>query len=84
METKFAPQAERQREKREKHPRLLMKIDDAVFYLGENPYAGKLLKGKWEEVRSYRVENWRILYKAFKSDIVVLIISISDRKASYR
>jgi len=84
MEIRFAPKAEHQREMLEQQPRLLEKIDSAIFYLGDNPYSGKLLKGKWKGVRSYRIENWRILYRVFKGELVILILSISDRKRAYR
>lgn len=47
-------------------------------------YSGKDLGGEMAGIRSFRVGTWRILYRVFRERLIVLIISVGDRKEVYR
>ena len=51
--------------------------------LADHPELGKrltgLLGGRW----SYRAGDWRILYKVFKGELVVLILTVGHRRDFY-
>ncbi|MBF0570099.1 MAG: type II toxin-antitoxin system mRNA interferase toxin, RelE/StbE family [Candidatus Omnitrophica bacterium] len=49
-----------------------------------NPLAGKPLSGPFTGVRSYRVGIIRILYKAYKDRLVIVILRVDHRKNVYR
>ena len=48
-----------------------------------NPYAGKALAGRYRGLYSYRFSSYRIVYELRKKHLVVLILSISQRKDVY-
>lgn len=52
-----------------------------VQILKENPYAGKLLKGRWEGTYSMRIGHYRIIY-LISSDKVILL-TVGHRKSVY-
>jgi len=84
MEIEFTSKALRQRRSIKRNFLLFERIETALDAIAENPYEGKLLGGEWEGVRSYRVGDWRILYKVFEKRLLVLVLSIADRKEAYR
>lgn len=59
------------------------RVGKAVLRLSEHPELGKpltgLLSGRW----SYRVGDWRILYKVRKSELLVLILTVGHRRDVY-
>lgn len=59
------------------------RVGKAILRLCEHPELGKpltgLLSGRW----SYRVGDWRILYKIRKSELVVLILTVGHRRDVY-
>ena len=65
--------------------RLKEKIRTAVEYIAQDPVAAgkpltKELKGRW----SYRVESYRIIYRIYKTEVLVLILTVGHRKEVYK
>ncbi|MFH1725995.1 MAG: type II toxin-antitoxin system RelE/ParE family toxin [Elusimicrobiota bacterium] len=60
------------------------RIRKAIKKLSEHPASGKcltgLLSGRW----SYRVGDWRILYKVRKSELLILILTAGHRREIYK
>ena len=59
------------------------RIRKAISRISEHPELGKpltgLLSGRW----SYRVGDWRILYKIRKSELVILVLTVGHRSSVY-
>lgn len=59
------------------------RVGKAIVRLAEHPESGEpltgLLSGRW----SYRVGDWRVLYKVRKSEVVVLILTVGHRSDVY-
>lgn len=59
------------------------RVRKEIERLAVHPELGKkltgLLSGRW----SYRVGDWRILYKVYKGDLVVLILTVGHRREVY-
>ena len=49
-----------------------------------NPLIGKPLNFDFEGTRSYRLGNLRILYRPYKTKLIIVIIRIDHRKNVYR
>lgn len=60
------------------------RIFAALAVLASNPYAGKGLEGEWKGEWSYRVWPYRILYKIYKKELIILIIRIGHRGGVYK
>ncbi len=60
------------------------RIRKAIKRLSEHPELGKrltgLLSGRW----SYRVGDWRILYKVRKSELFILVLTVGHRREIYK
>ena len=57
-----------------------------VPVLGEieaNPFLGKKLHGKREGQYSFRVWPYRIVYKVYKNELLILVIDFGDRRDVY-
>jgi mRNA interferase RelE/StbE len=65
------------------HPILKANIRRALQLIGQNPYAGKLLKDELANLRSYRVKKYRIIYRIFDQDKILEIVAIGPRKRIY-
>lgn len=52
--------------------------------LAKNPFQGKKLQGKLEGVYSYRVWPYRIIYKIYKTQLLIIIIHIGQRQGVYK
>ncbi len=68
---------------RKLHPTLKANIRRALQLIGQNPYAGKLLKEELANLRSYRVKKYRIIYRVFDQDKILEIVAIGPRKRIY-
>ncbi len=56
----------------------------AIFaVIAVNPYGGKKLGGERKDEWSYRVWPYRVIYKIFKKELVVLIIITGHRQGVY-
>jgi len=57
------------------------RLKEAIKFIAKNPFRGKKLKGKLKSLRSYRVGNYRIIYRVTEEGIE--IVSIAHRKDVY-
>jgi len=60
------------------------RITAALFDLKKDPHLGKPLKGKFMELYSLRVWPYRIIYKTYKKELIILIIRIGHRQGIYK
>ena len=59
------------------------RVGKAISRLSENPELGKRLTGLLSDRWSYRVGDWRILYKIRKKELVILILTVGHRRDVY-
>lgn len=59
------------------------RIIAALRSLEVNPYIGKKLRGEYRDQWSYNVWPYRIIYKIYKNELVVLIVRIGHRQGVY-
>lgn len=59
------------------------RVAKAVGRLRENPELGKRLTGLLSDRFSYRVGDWRILYKIRRHELLVLILTVGHRRDVY-
>lgn len=59
------------------------KILEALPLITGNPFLGKKLKGEISGLYSYRVWPYRIIYKIYKSMLIVVVIEIGHRQGIY-
>ena len=84
MKVKISRHVERQLKKLKRNPILIERLHEGMRALGDNPYLGKDLGGELAGIFSYRVGDWRILYRIFKTRLIVLVVNIAHRKEVYR
>ena len=49
----------------------------------KDPFNGKALEGELKGIRSWRVGEYRILYRILKQELLVLVINIGNRQGVY-
>lgn len=59
------------------------RVGKAISRLSDNPALGKRLTGLLSDRYSYRVGDWRILYKIRKKELVVLVLTVGHRRDVY-
>lgn len=59
------------------------RVGKAILRLSENPELGKCLTGLLSDRWSYRVGDWRILYKIRKRELVILVLTVGHRSDVY-
>lgn len=59
------------------------RVEKAISRLSENPELGKRLTGLLSDRWSYRVGDWRILYKIRKKELVILVLTVGHRRDVY-
>lgn len=59
------------------------RVGKAIIRLSGHPELGKRLTGLLSDRWSYRVGDWRILYKVRKSELVILILTVGHRSDIY-
>ena len=59
------------------------RVGKAILRLSENPELGKRLTGLLSDRWSYRVGDWRILYKIRKRELVILVLTVGHRSDVY-
>lgn len=64
--------------------KLKNQIADKLEKLAENPHLGIPLQGPLKGLLSYHVGKLRIIYKIKKEEIIIIVLSISYRRESYR
>lgn len=65
-------------------PRDYQKVLAVLTQLAINPYAGKKLDGELGGSYSYRVWPYRIVYKIYKKQLVVMVLNIGHRQGVYK
>lgn len=63
---------------------LYKRIANVLDSLQENPWQGKMLKGKLKGRYSYRVGAYRIIYAVFRNQLLVVVIDIGHRRDVYK
>ena len=58
-------------------------ISEAIGDLKYNPFVGKPLKRELTGRNSYKVGNYRIIYKVMKRDKIVKILKVQHRSVVY-
>jgi len=84
MEVELSAKAGRQWKQLLKNPRLLGRIEKALDRIATDPYSGKPLAAELSGMWSYRVGDWRIVYKIVHERLVILVLSIAHRKEVYK
>ena len=68
----------------ERDVRLLDRIDAALDAIAAEPRSGKPLKGAFAGQWSFRVGQYRIIYRIEDRQLVVLVLDIGHRRDVYR
>ena len=55
----------------------------ALIAIGKDPYGGKKLRGQRQGEWSYRVWPYRIIYKIYHNELLIIVISIGHRQGVY-
>ena len=55
-----------------------------IFALANDPCLGKQLEGSLQDFYSARVWPYRIVYKIYQKDLVILIVEIAHRQGVYK
>ena len=64
--------------------RLKRKVRMAVEEIARDPFTGKPLSRELRGLFSYRVEDYRIVYRVYRAEITVLIFMVGHRKEIYK
>jgi mRNA interferase RelE/StbE len=59
------------------------RMGKAILAIAEHPERGKRLTGLLKDRWSYRVGDWRILYKVKKTERLILILTVGHRRDVY-
>ncbi|VVB95709.1 ParE toxin of type II toxin-antitoxin system, parDE [uncultured archaeon] len=59
------------------------RVVEGLRELSENPYKGKLLKGKLKGMWSFRIGKYRILYQIQDEKLMLFVIDVEHRKHVY-
>ena len=60
------------------------RIVHAIDRLGDNPLAGRPLKGDLRGLRRVRVGDYRVVYEVLDGELVVLVVLVAHRREAYR
>jgi mRNA interferase RelE/StbE len=60
------------------------RILSASAIIKNNPFIGKKLCGKLKNSYAYRVWPYRIIYKIYKTELLIIIIRIAHRQGAYK
>lgn len=61
-----------------------VRIEKALSRLAEHPELGKRLTGLLSDRWSYRVGDWRILYKIRKFELLIIVLTVGHRRDVYK
>ncbi len=64
--------------------RLKSKVRDACERIGQDPSVGKSLTRELSGRFSYRVSDYRIIYRIYSAEVVVLILTVGHRREVYK
>jgi mRNA interferase RelE/StbE len=65
------------------HPIIKANVRQALKFISQDPYCGKMLKDELAELRSYRVKKFQIIYRIVDQENIIEIIAIGPRKNIY-
>ena len=60
----------------------IVKVQTAFVVIASNPFVGKKLKGEQKNEWSYRVWPFRIIYRIYKNELIVLVINYGHRQGN--
>lgn len=80
-ELRLKPSAEKELKKIDN--RYKARIFEALVGLRQNPDLGKKLEGERKGEWSYRVWPYRIIYRVYKNELLILVIRIGHRQGVY-
>ena len=63
--------------------RLKGKVKEALEQIADNPVAGKVLSRELKGRFSYRVGDYRIIYRIYHKEITILVLTIGHRRDVY-
>ena len=78
----YTTEAEKQIKRLDERLKLIIK--QAVEEIGKDPSVGKPLTRELKGRFSYRAGDYRIIYRAYHSEVVVLILTIGHRRDIYK
>lgn len=80
-ELRLKPSAEKELKKIDNRykPRIL----EALVSIRQDPDIGKKLEGEYRGEWSYRVWPYRIIYRVYKNELLILVIRIGHRQGVY-
>ena len=58
-------------------------VGRAIVRISEHPELGKHLTGLLSDRWSYRVGDWRILYKVKRNELLILVLTVGHRSDVY-
>ena len=82
MKIEYSNTARKNLKKLPRDPRI--KVLKKIEKLKNDPYAGKKLKGKFEDLRSLRIWPYRIIYRYLPQDKLLFINVIQHRQRAYK
>lgn len=82
MKVKLTKDAEKRLDKLPSQKR--NKVTDRLEILGNNPYLGKKLTGKFKGCFSLKVWPYRVIYQIDKIRRVVMIVTVEHRQGVYK
>ncbi len=59
------------------------RIISAIVAISGNPFAGKKLEGEYRGCHSLRIWPYRIIYRIYQKELLVIIIRIGHRQGVY-
>ncbi|MDP8230469.1 MAG: type II toxin-antitoxin system RelE/ParE family toxin [Candidatus Gorgyraea atricola] len=59
-------------------------IKEAVERIAQNPEIGKQLLHEFKGLSSYRSGDYRVIYRVYHQEILILILTIGHRKDIYK
>ncbi|MBI5598503.1 MAG: type II toxin-antitoxin system RelE/ParE family toxin [Deltaproteobacteria bacterium] len=68
---------------RSMHPRLRKKVRASLKAILSDPCSGKALKDDLDGLRSFRVSNFRIIYRVSRNKRLIEIVAVGPRKRIY-
>jgi len=61
-----------------------LRLIEAIDKLKDNPAAGSVLKGEFSGLRRIRIGDYRIVYEAQDSQLIILVVRVGHRREVYR
>lgn len=80
-ELKIKPSARKEIDKLERNA--YVKVLAAFSVIANYPFVGKKLEGEYRGCYSYRVWPYRIIYKIYKNELMILVIRVGHRQGIY-